>query len=125
MLIRHLIADILHCIGSTHDVACLFSAFAYATKVTVYGMVAVPSSNHQYFFPICNMLVCPIQPMHSLLTCSCTPSNDRMVFDTDSIPILIDSGASYCMTHDQRDFIHEPVPITTNIQGLGDSKATM
>ena len=47
-----------------------------------------------------------------------------MIFDTDSIPILIDSGASYCMTFDERDFINDPVPINTGIQGLGDSIAT-
>ena len=65
-------------------------------------------------------------PMHYALAArSCAPSHDCMVFDTDSIPILIDSGASYCMTNDQRDFIDNPIPITTNIQGLGDSQATM
>ena len=48
-----------------------------------------------------------------------------MVFNTNSIPILIDSGASYCMTNDRQDFLDDPIPITTNIQGLGDSQATM
>ena len=62
---------------------------------------------------------------YALAAHSCDPSHDRMVFDTDSIPILIDSGASYCMTNDRRDFIDDPIPITTNIQGLGDSQATM
>ena len=48
-----------------------------------------------------------------------------MVFDTDSYPILVDSGASHCMTSCKDDFIDTPIATKCCIHGLGDTLALM
>ena len=50
---------------------------------------------------------------------------NNMVFDTDSYPILIDSGASCCMTHCTDDFVDTPLVTKRCIQGLGNVTAMM
>jgi hypothetical protein len=45
-------------------------------------------------------------------------TDDGSSFDTDSFPIVIDAGASKCMTNDKGDFIGTPAEIHTDIHGL-------
>jgi hypothetical protein len=46
-------------------------------------------------------------------------TDDGSSFDTDSYPIVVDAGASKCMTNDKGDFIGTPAEIHMDILGLG------
>ena len=48
-----------------------------------------------------------------------------LIFDTDSYPILVDSGTSHCMTFCKDDFIDTPVITQWCIHGLGIALALM
>ena len=41
----------------------------------------------------------------------------NMTFDSDSYPILVDSGASYCITNNIKDFIDTPIDRGRKIKG--------
>ena len=50
---------------------------------------------------------------------SITECNDFLTFDSDSFPIIMDTGASCAMSMDKNDFI-ELTPHSSTISGLGD-----
>ena len=60
-----------------------------------------------------------------LSSCYANVAINHMVFDTDSCPILIDSGASRCMTNCKDDFVDTPLVTKHCIQGLGNATAMM
>ncbi|KAI2513028.1 hypothetical protein MHU86_1319 [Fragilaria crotonensis] len=46
-------------------------------------------------------------------------------FDSDSFTILVDNGASRCMTNNVKHFISEPAVVNKVVKGLGAGKVTM
>ena len=50
-------------------------------------------------------------------------TDTHMVFDSDSHVIVLDNCASFSMTDNMNDFIDTPVPVTTDILGVGKVKA--
>ena len=61
----------------------------------------------------------------ALSSCYANVVTNHMVFDTDSYPILVDSGASHCMTNCKDDFVDTPLVTKHHIQGLGNATALM
>ena len=47
-----------------------------------------------------------------------TLRDNHCSLDTDSFPLLVDSGASYCITHCRDDFISPLIPTNTPVKGI-------
>ncbi len=46
-------------------------------------------------------------------------------FDSDSFTILVDNGASRCMTNDTKHFIGTPTVVNKQVKGLGAGKVSL
>ena len=58
-------------------------------------------------------------------SCNDNVALKNLIFDTNSYPILVDSGTSHCMTFCKDDFIDTPITTKHHIHGLGNALALM
>ncbi|KAI2494580.1 hypothetical protein MHU86_19950 [Fragilaria crotonensis] len=62
----------------------------------------------------------------SATTNSSSTNNKRITsFDSDSFTILVDNGASRCMTNDAKHFIGTPIAVSKKVTGLGAGDVTL
>lgn len=60
-----------------------------------------------------------------LFTAAKTQSRESVYFDADSFQILVDNGASFCMTNNKAHFVDRPMAINESVEGIGATAATL
>ena len=65
------------------------------------------------------------KPLAILLLTATAHANPSIAFDPASYTILVDSGASQCITNDKAHFIGKPKRVLTKATGIGSAPCTL